>query len=93
MRKWIKRISPLFLVLLILTSCQPKVESKEQYRNEFFEYFDTITTVIGYTDSEEEFNKYFEEIKSEYKTYHELYDIYNNYDGVNNIKTINSTAF
>ena len=92
MRKWIKRISPLLLALLVLTSCQPKVASKDQYRNEFFEYFDTVTTVIGYTDSEEEFNKYFQEIKSEYKTYHELYDIYNNYDGVNNIKTINDQA-
>ncbi|NLB20331.1 MAG: FAD:protein FMN transferase, partial [Clostridium sp.] len=92
MMKWIKKISPLLLILVVLTGCQPKVESKDQYRNEFFEYFDTVTIVIGYTDSQEQFNTYFDEIKSEFKTYHELYDIYNNYDGVNNVKTINDQA-
>lgn len=92
MMKWIKRIPPLLLVVLVLTACQPKVETKNQYKKQFFEYFDTVTTVIGYTDSEEEFNMYFEEIKSEFQTYHQLYDIYNNYDDVNNVKTINDMA-
>lgn len=92
MIKWIKRISPLLVLLMVLTACQPKVEVKERYTKRFFDYFDTVTTVIGYADSEEEFNAYFDEIEAEYKVYHELYDIYNNYDGVNNIKTINDNA-
>ncbi len=92
MMKWIKKIVPLsLLVLMILTGCQGEV-TKDKYKNEFFEYFDTVTTVIGYADSQEEFDGYFNEIKAEYKTYHELYDIYNNYDGVNNIKSINDKA-
>ncbi len=94
MMRWIRRISPLLVVLMILTGCQgtAKEEIKNKYSNQFFEYFDTITNVIGYADSQEEFDGYFEEIKAEYKTYHELFDIYNSYDGINNIKTINEKA-
>ncbi len=91
MMKWTKRLTPLLVVLMILSGCQKEV-TKDKFKNEFFDYFDTVTTVIGYADSQEEFDKYFNEIEGEYKIYHELYDIYNNYDGVNNIKSINDKA-
>lgn len=94
MRRITKIIAPLLLILLVITGCQaePKGEVKTKYQNSFFEYFDTVTTVIGYTDTQEEFNGYFSEIEAEFKRYHELYDIYNTYEGINNIKTINDNA-
>ncbi|NCC78551.1 MAG: FAD:protein FMN transferase [Clostridia bacterium] len=94
MRKISKIIAPLLLVLLVLTGCQaaPKEEAKENFRKDFFEYFDTVTRIIGYADSEEEFNEEFDVIKSEFKRYHELFDIYHTYEGINNIKTINDNA-
>lgn len=65
---------------------------KTRYEAEFLMLFDTITQIVGYTDSKEEFEEYAQLIYDTLKDYHELYDIYNDYDGVNNIKTINDNA-
>ena len=54
--------------------------------------FDTVTTVIGYAATEEEFNTVVQAIHDDLLHYHELFDIYNDYDGVNNLKTINDNA-
>ena len=94
MKKCIKIISSLLLAAVVITGCQtaPKEEVKTKYQDTFFEYFDTVTTVIGYADTQEEFDAYFTEIKDEFKRLHELFDIYNTYEGVNNLKTINDHA-
>ncbi|WP_232696402.1 FAD:protein FMN transferase [Brevibacillus daliensis] len=64
----------------------------QKYNDSFFESFDTVTQVVAYTKSEEEFKKYFNQIKARFQELHRLYDIFNNYEGVNNIKTINDQA-
>lgn len=94
MRRILKIVTPLLLILMILTGCQAETKGdvKTNYRNTFFDYFDTVTTVIAYTDTEEEFDALFAEVQAEFKEYHELYDIYNDYEGINNIKTINDNA-
>lgn len=94
MKKLTKIITSILLAAVVITGCQTalKEEVKTKYQDTFFEYFDTVTTVIGYTDSQEEFDEYFAEIKGEFKRLHELFDIYNNYEGVNNLKTINDNA-
>jgi len=93
MKKITLILTPLLLLMMILSGCQNKNQVRyTRYQDNFFEYFDTVTTVIGYTETEEQFTAYFDEIRQEFKTYHELYDIYNDYPGVNNIKTINDNA-
>ncbi|HEY5585402.1 MAG TPA: FAD:protein FMN transferase [Ruminiclostridium sp.] len=67
-------------------------EKKTRYEAEFLVLFDTITKIVAYTDSKEEFTKYSQLIYDNLKEYHQLYDIYNNYPGINNIKTINDNA-
>lgn len=64
----------------------------QRFQSQFLGVFDTVTTVIALADSEEQFNRYLEKIKADLTHYHELYDAYNSYDGVNNIKTINDRA-
>ncbi|MHB8062115.1 MAG: FAD:protein FMN transferase [Ruminiclostridium sp.] len=73
-----------------MTACGS--EKKTRYEAEFLELFDTITKIVAYTDSKEEFTKYSQLIYDNLKEYHQLYDIYNNYPGINNIKTINDNA-
>jgi thiamine biosynthesis lipoprotein len=79
----------LFAILVIgLSSCSTE---QKRYEVEFLQLFDTVTRVIGYTDSEEAFSEHSNLIYENLKAYHELYDIYNDY-GFNNIKTINDKA-
>lgn len=54
--------------------------------------FDTATTVIGYAESQEEFTALARKIQERLTRYHQLYDIYHDYEGLNNIKTINDHA-
>ena len=52
-------------------------------------YFDTVTTIDGYATSVDEFDKVVQEVLAELDEYHKLYDIYNSYEGISNIRTIN----
>ena len=63
-----------------------------RYQASFLELFDTVTVIVGYAEDEETFSELSDGFRSRLREYHELYDIYNDYDGVNNIKTINDNA-
>lgn len=71
------------------TACGNK---KTRYEGQFLSLFDTVTTIVAYTESKDEFVRFSELIQDSLKEYHELYDIYNDYEGINNIKTINDNA-
>lgn len=72
---------------------QKKSPSKiERYEAQFTDVFDTVTQIIGYAESEEAFTEQISELKEQFDYYNQLYDIYNDYEGVNNIKTINDNA-
>ena len=89
----IRRIISLLLTVVFLAGCsvpENKVE-KKQYQATFLTLFDTVTTVIGYAQTEEEFDKITDDIYKELEKYHQLFDIYQEYEG-NNIKTINDQA-
>lgn len=66
--------------------------SAQRYTTIFYDAFDTVTQVIAYCGSEEEFNAQAEALHEDLLEYHKLYDIYNDYDGVTNVKTINDNA-
>ncbi|MDD4046738.1 MAG: FAD:protein FMN transferase [Tissierellia bacterium] len=87
-----KVISIILLIsaLMSLTACGEKELNK--YQSEFLMLFDTVTRIVGYSESKEEFKEYSQIIHDDLKEYHQLYDIYNDYEGVNNIKTINDNA-
>lgn len=82
----------LFCILFVLPGGCKKEAETTRYQAEFLSLFDTVTTVVGYADSKENFTEFAEQFKSKLQEYHELYDIYNDYEGVNNIKTINDNA-
>lgn len=81
--------------LCLLTGCStapiPKAEP-QRYTTIFYDVFDTMTQVIAYCDSEEEFQKQTEALHQDLQQYHRLYDIYNSYEGIANIRTINLHA-
>ena len=79
------------LSLGLLVGCKPKKELT-RYTTIFYDVFDTVTQVIAYCDSEEEFTAQMDALHADLVEYNQLYDIYNDYDGVTNIKTINDNA-
>lgn len=81
------------LLLSLFVGCQMKKESEySKYNDSFFDTFDTLTQVVGYTKSDQEFRRYFDMIHGRFQELHKLYDIYADYEGINNIKTINDNA-
>lgn len=79
----------LFVAMLsVLCSCS---KTEKRYTATSFDYFDTVTNIVGYAATGEEFEKTKNHIFSELEKYHRLYDIYNSYDGIANIKTINGS--
>ena len=79
------------LSLGLLVGCKPKKELT-RYSTIFYDVFDTVTQVIAYCESEEEFNTQMQALHQDLVAYNQLYDIYNDYDGVTNVKTINENA-
>ena len=79
------------LMIGILSGCN-KESKYEKYSASFFGTFDTVTQVVGYTETEEEFSEYISIIQDRMLELHKQFDIYNSYDGINNIKTINDNA-
>lgn len=82
---------------MVLTGCgSARRAQKEQklarYDTQFFGLFDTVTSIIGYTKDEETFTAYAEMLYDELESYHQLYDIYTDYPGISNIKTVNDNA-
>jgi FAD:protein FMN transferase len=93
MKRITSAILSVIMVMLVFSGCQKQTKIQyTKYSDTFFEAFDTITMVVGYTKSEEEFRGYFEKIKARFNELHKYYDIYHNYEGINNVKTINDNA-
>jgi thiamine biosynthesis lipoprotein len=83
----------IFLLSVNLLGCQEDSSTtSERRQTEFLKLFDTATIIVAYTETEEEFQEYVDLIQEELTIYHQLYDIYNNYSGVSNLKTINENA-
>ena len=54
--------------------------------------FDTVITLQEWVDSQEEFTRHFTMVQNQFRHYNDLFDIYNEYEGVANIRTINENA-
>ena len=86
------------LLAAVLAGCSPAAAVSgengelQRYEASFLDLFDTVTSVVGYAPSEEEFQQTVEQLHDRLEEYHQLYDIYNLYDGVANLKTINDNA-
>lgn len=74
------------------TPLNTETNELEKHTEKVYEYFDTITTFMGYTKDEEEFNHYVSVLNEELKRYHQLYNSYDAFEGVNNFRTINENA-
>jgi thiamine biosynthesis lipoprotein len=63
-----------------------------KFSREFFDTFDTVVSFTAFVKDESEFKKYFEAVRGEMTRLHRLFDIYHDYEGPANIKTVNDSA-
>lgn len=90
-----RRVLALALAALLLSGCAAGVSSDlglRRYEASFLTIFDTVTTVVGYAETEEDFRRTAQEFHDQLLEYHQLFDIYHEYSGVNNLKTVNDNA-
>lgn len=78
-----------FALSLPLIGCQTK---PEKYSGEFLDTFDTSVIIMAYAQSDEEFDDIYRTVYDTFAELNKLYDIYHDYEGINNIKTINDNA-
>ena len=64
----------------------------QKFSGTFFGSFDTITTVIGYATDKAVFDENFAMVSGLFARYHQVFDAYNEYEGVNNLWYVNANA-
>ena len=84
-----KRLLWLIGTLLLLSGCGTGMQ---RYEATYWDVFDTVTTVTGYAAGQAEFDAAAREIHDTLLEYHRLYNIYESYDGLRNLKTVNDQA-
>ena len=86
----------LALLLCILLACSVlggcAQAEPQKYSTSFFDVFDTVTTIIGYANSQETFDRVVGEARQQFVRYHQVFDGYNAYDGVHNLYYVNQNA-
>ena len=87
----LKRILALILSFIFMSSII-SCSKKDKFSSTYIEYFDTVTTLTVSNIEKESFISLDETVKLELEKYHKLFDIYETYDGINNIKSINDSA-
>ena len=81
------------LALVLLSGCSASAEPVKAQGKSYFTYFDTVTYIYSYAgDSAERFSDCSAEIADMLGEYHQLFDIYHEYSGINNLCTVNKMA-
>lgn len=83
------RLASGLLALLLLSGCAPQ---ERKYEETWLDVFDTVTTLSGCETREASFRQTGREVHDALTEYHRLFDIYHDYGGINNLKTVNDSA-
>ena len=82
----------ILMALCVLTSCaslSPDIQAPDKFSAYSFDYFDTVTTVSGYAESKEAFDRIANGVLEELGEYHRLFTIYHRFEGMENLCTVN----
>jgi thiamine biosynthesis lipoprotein len=80
---------PALTVLLALTACAPQ---PGRYAHQFLGAFDTLFELTAFTETREQFDAFAADFEARVGEYHRQFDIYHEYEGINNLKTVNDYA-
>ncbi|MGL4383527.1 MAG: FAD:protein FMN transferase, partial [Bacilli bacterium] len=85
-----KKYIILIITCFLLGACSSQ-NKLVKYEKSFLS-FDTYISVVLYVEDEKTFLDYFKFVEEEMNRYHQLFDRFNNYEGINNVKSINDQA-
>ncbi len=92
MKKIVLYILLACLMLPLISGCAQQETSYQKFEYEFYDTFDTVVIVMAYAESQEDFDALTKIVHDGMLFYHQQFDIYHTYDGINNIKTVNDNA-
>ncbi|MFC2734399.1 MAG: FAD:protein FMN transferase, partial [Oribacterium sp.] len=79
-------------LLILLPGCGRSAPSLQRFQSQFMDVFDTVSVLTGYDRDEKSFQEKAEAVHKELRDCHALFDIYDDYEGVVNLKTVNERA-
>ncbi|MDD2457437.1 MAG: FAD:protein FMN transferase [Eubacteriales bacterium] len=74
------------------TTSPASLDAPVKYSSSFTSSFDTVITLIGYANDQAEFDHWADLAESEFQKLHQLFDIYHEYPGINNLMSVNRQA-
>lgn len=80
----------MILSLALLSSCS--IGAKTQFSRSEIGVFDTQTVILGWETARSSFDEKADKMMEMLSEYHRYYDIYYEYEGINNLKTVNKMA-
>ncbi len=86
-----KRLTCVLLALMLLCGCAGQPQ-KTKYTATFLDVFNTVTSIMGLYENKETFEQDAQAVHDALLQYHRLFDIYEEYPGVVNLKTVNAQA-
>ena len=78
-----------FAAATVLSGCSI---ADSKYSKQYIGAFDTVTVIAGYAKNKKAFDVNADILFDKLLEYHRLFDIYNEYDGINNLKVLNVNA-
>ena len=87
-----KSLIAIIICLLAISAIACQNQNKNRYEAQFLKLFDTVTQVVSYMEKKEVFENQVKAIYDDLEKYHRYYDIYKEYDGIKNIRSINQMA-
>lgn len=91
------KLTIIFLILVSflasVSGCTKETGLSQSRSRVYFDWFDTVSVIYSYADdSEEHFEQTVSEVRDLLEKYHRLLDIYHEYEGMNNLCTLNRNA-
>ena len=93
MKKKLITILTIILAAAVFSGCGIFSGDKlNKYSVQYYDLFDTVVSVTAYCKDQESFDELSASVYEVLLRYHRLSDIYNDYEGVTNIRTLNDKA-
>lgn len=91
--RFFRKILTTFLAFLLLASGAYSDGKFKKYTHTFFDTFDTVVILIGYSENIENFNRHAKVVEEKFRHYHKIFDAYNGYENINNLYFLNQNAY